>query len=90
MITPIERYLSLGLKPSSWIHRSPGVIIVVTPLVHKSLLNSLRPLQGDFKSCADILTCDRTLQKVTIGPIMPYRNVDIFREKGVKSFSKNV
>jgi hypothetical protein len=33
MITPIERYPSLGLKPSSWIHRSPGVIIVVTPLV---------------------------------------------------------
>jgi hypothetical protein len=35
MITPIERYPSLGVKPSSWIHRSPGVIIVVTPLVHK-------------------------------------------------------
>jgi hypothetical protein len=35
MITPIERYPSLGLKPSSWIHHSPGVIIVVTPLVHK-------------------------------------------------------
>jgi hypothetical protein len=35
MITPIERYPSLGLKPSSWIYRSPGVIIVVTPLVHK-------------------------------------------------------
>jgi hypothetical protein len=35
MITPIERCPSLGLKPSSWIHRSPGVIIVVTPLVHK-------------------------------------------------------
>jgi hypothetical protein len=31
----IERYPSLGLKPSSLIHRSPGVIIVVTPLVHK-------------------------------------------------------
>jgi hypothetical protein len=29
----IERYPSLGLEPSSWIHRSPGVII--TPLVHK-------------------------------------------------------
>jgi hypothetical protein len=35
MITPIERYPSLGLKPSSWIRRSPGVSIVVTPLVHK-------------------------------------------------------
>jgi hypothetical protein len=35
MITPVERYPSLGLKPPSWIHRSPGVIIVVTPLVHK-------------------------------------------------------
>jgi hypothetical protein len=45
-------------------------------------------IQGDFESCADILTCDRTPQKVTIVPIMPYTNVDMFREKGAKSLSK--
>jgi hypothetical protein len=38
-------------------------------------------VQGDFEGCADILTCDRIPQKVTIEPIMPYANVDIFREK---------
>jgi hypothetical protein len=27
MITPIKRYPSLGLNPSSWTHRSPGVIV---------------------------------------------------------------
>jgi hypothetical protein len=37
---------------------------------------------------ADILTCDRTPQKVTIEPMMPYTNVDIFREKGGSKFSK--
>jgi hypothetical protein len=42
----------------------------------------------DFEGCADILTCDRTPRKVTIGPIMPYTNVDIFREKGAKVFRK--
>jgi hypothetical protein len=47
-------------------------------------------VQGDFEGCADILTCDRTPQKVTIEPIMPYTNVDIFREKGSTSFSKKV
>jgi hypothetical protein len=36
-----------------------------------------------LKGCADILTCDRTPQKVTIEPMMPYTNVDIFREKRV-------
>jgi hypothetical protein len=41
MITPIERYPSLGLKSSSWIHRSPGVIIVVTPLVSNRPLSAL-------------------------------------------------
>jgi hypothetical protein len=41
-------------------------------------------IQGDFESCADILTCDRTPQKVPIEPIMPYRNIDIFRKKGLK------
>jgi hypothetical protein len=39
---------------------------------------------------ADILTCDRTPQKVTIEPMMPYTNVDIFREKGAQSFPKKV
>jgi hypothetical protein len=29
-------------------------------------------LQGDFESCADISTCDRTPQKVTIEPIITY------------------
>jgi hypothetical protein len=33
---------------------------------------------------------DRTPQKVTIEPMMPYTNVDIFREKGDESFSKKV
>jgi hypothetical protein len=45
-------------------------------------------IQGDFESCADILTCDRTLEKVTIEPIMHYTNVDFFREKGAKVFQK--
>jgi hypothetical protein len=39
---------------------------------------------------ADILTCDRTPQTVTIEPMMPYTNVDILREKGAQSFSKKV
>jgi hypothetical protein len=47
-------------------------------------------LQGDFESCADILTSGRTPQYVTIELIMPYTNVDIFREKGAKIFSKKV
>jgi hypothetical protein len=47
-------------------------------------------VQSDFEGCADILTCDRTPQKVTIEPIMPYTNVGIFREKGTKSFSQKV
>jgi hypothetical protein len=28
-------------------------------------------LQSDFEGCADILTSDRTLQKVTIEPMKP-------------------
>jgi hypothetical protein len=47
-------------------------------------------VQGDFESCADILTSGRTPQYVTIEPIMSYTNVDIFREKGTKIFSKEV
>jgi hypothetical protein len=47
-------------------------------------------IQSDFEGCADILSCDRTPQKITIEPIMPYTNVDIYREKGAKSFSKKV
>jgi hypothetical protein len=35
-------------------------------------------IQGCFEICADILTGGRTPQKVTIEPIMPYTDVDIF------------
>jgi hypothetical protein len=45
-------------------------------------------VQGDFESCADILTCDRTPKKLTIKPIMSYTNIDIFLDKGDESFSK--
>jgi hypothetical protein len=45
-------------------------------------------VQGDFEGCADILTCDRTPQKVTIEARVPYTNVEIFREKEAKTFSK--
>jgi hypothetical protein len=38
-------------------------------------------IQGNFEGCADILTCDRTPQKVTIERIVSYANVDILREK---------
>jgi hypothetical protein len=47
-------------------------------------------IQSDFECCADFLTCDKTPQKVTIEPMMPYTNVDIFREKWAQSFSKKV
>jgi hypothetical protein len=47
-------------------------------------------IQSDFEGCADILTCHRTSQKVTIEPTMPYTNVDMFRGKGAQSFSKKV
>jgi hypothetical protein len=47
-------------------------------------------IQSDFEGCAYILTCDRTSQKVTIEPMVPYTNVDIFREKGAKRFSKKI
>jgi hypothetical protein len=47
-------------------------------------------IQIDFKCCADILASDRTPRWVTIEPIMPYTNVDIFREKGAESFSRKV
>jgi hypothetical protein len=43
-------------------------------------------IQGDFEDCANILTNDRTPQKVTIEPIVPYTNVDIFREKETNIF----
>jgi hypothetical protein len=36
----------------------------------------------------DILTSGRTPQWVTIEPIMPYTNIDNFREKWAKSFSR--
>jgi hypothetical protein len=47
-------------------------------------------IQGDLENCVDILTSGRTPQYVTIEPIMPYTNADIFREKRDKSFSKKV
>jgi hypothetical protein len=43
-----------------------------------------------LEGCADVLPCDRTLQKVTIKPMMPDTNVDIFLEKGAQNFSKKV
>jgi hypothetical protein len=46
-------------------------------------------IQSDFEGCADILTCDRTPQKVTI-KTMSYTNVNVFREKGAKSFSNKI
>jgi hypothetical protein len=45
-------------------------------------------IQGDFEGYADISTCDRTPQKVTIEPIIPYTNVEIYREKGDPKFFK--
>jgi hypothetical protein len=39
-------------------------------------------IQGYFESCADVLTCDRTPQKLTIVPIMPYTNVHVSRKRG--------
>jgi hypothetical protein len=47
-------------------------------------------IQGDFEGCTDILTCDKIPQKVTIELVMPHTNVNIFREKRVKSFSSKV
>jgi hypothetical protein len=43
-------------------------------------------IQGDFEGCTDILIP----QKVTIELVMPHTNVNIFREKRVKSFSSKV
>jgi hypothetical protein len=53
-----------------------------------SVLFDTPDIQGDFEGCADILTCHRTSQKVTIKPGMSYTNVDIFRKNGAKSFPK--
>jgi hypothetical protein len=39
---------------------------------------TFKPIQGDFETCADILTTDRSSQWVTIKPEMPYTNVGIF------------
>jgi hypothetical protein len=43
---------------------------------------------SDIQGLSRYFTRDKTPQKVTIQPIMPYTNIDIFREKGAKSFSK--
>jgi hypothetical protein len=46
-------------------------------------------IQSDFEGCADILTCDRTPQKVTIEPTMSYSNDDkYFSRKRAKFFQK--
>jgi hypothetical protein len=47
-------------------------------------------IQSDFEGCADILSCDRTPHRVTIGQMMPYTHVNNFREKGAQSVSKKV
>jgi hypothetical protein len=47
-------------------------------------------LQGDFENCADILSSDRTPQKVTIDPLMPFTNVDISQGKRIKSKKKTI
>jgi hypothetical protein len=47
-------------------------------------------VESDFEGSADILSRDRAPQNVIIEPIMPYTNVNIFREKGAKSLSKKV
>jgi hypothetical protein len=44
-------------------------------------------IQGDFESCADILSSGRTSQEVAIEPIKRYKNVDFFPGS---SFSKKV
>jgi uncharacterized membrane protein len=45
-------------------------------------------IQGDFEGCADILTCDRTPQKVTIDPLMIIQMLIFFEKKGLKDFQK--
>jgi hypothetical protein len=58
--------------------------------IYRKLAKFLLNIQGDFESCADILTYDRTPQNVTIELINLYTDVYIFREEGPQSFSKNV
>jgi hypothetical protein len=58
--------------------------------IAKISLKTYMHLQGGVEGCADILTCNRTPQKITIKTIMSYTNADIFREKRAKSFSKKV
>jgi hypothetical protein len=41
-------------------------------------------IQGDFESCADILTSDRTSQKVTIEPKSLIQMLIFFEKKGLK------
>jgi hypothetical protein len=49
-------------------------------------------LQGDFESCADISTCDRTPQKVTIEPVMTYtmRSFKFILKVGVEKSIMNM
>jgi hypothetical protein len=56
--------------------------------VSLKIFNLITAIHSKFEGCADIFICDRTPEKVTIELIIPYTNVDIFREKGAKSFHK--
>jgi hypothetical protein len=52
----------------------------------KSIFSTFMIIQDDFENCADILTCDKTPQKVMIEPIMPY--TIFFEKRGLKVFQK--
>jgi hypothetical protein len=41
-------------------------------LTNASLSFREKYTQADFEGCANILTCDRIPQEVTIEPVMPY------------------
>jgi hypothetical protein len=47
-------------------------------------------IQSDFEGCADILTCDRTPQKVTIEPMMLIQMLIFFEKMGFKIFEKSL
>jgi hypothetical protein len=52
---------------------------------------TFKPIQGDFETCADILTTDRSSQWVTIKPEMPYTyKCWYFLRKRGKIFQKKV
>jgi hypothetical protein len=45
-------------------------------LTNASLSFREKYTQADFEGCANILTCDRIPQEVTIEPVMPYTMAD--------------